>query len=128
MKAETAEKRLAKLLGLEDKLEELTPKEPTAEEKVASHEAEAVLRFMYDPDRFTTRSCKNCELSFTVDYPCVAYCSDRCRKVALHEIGIEWDPTKSPYERWQGTVPLTVPPQALEIVEALRPVEDAEAG
>ena len=128
MKADKIEERLAKLLGLEDKLEELKPREATAEEKTASHEAEAVISFLRDPDRFKIKTCGQCENTFAVDYPSVGFCSDRCRKVHLHELGIEWDPSKSPYERWQGRVPLTVPPQALEIVQTLPEVTDEVAG
>lgn len=128
MKAEKIEERLAKLLGLENQLEELKPKEATPEQKSASHEAEAVLYFMHDPTRFKQAACKQCDGTFMVDYPSVGYCSDRCRKAALHEIGIEWNPDKDPYERWQGRVPLTVPPQALAVIPQTEGQTDTAVG
>jgi hypothetical protein len=111
--------RLAALLGIE------LPKDPTFEDDEASREAEAVVAFYETPKLFTERMCKHCERVFAVNRACVAYCSDTCRKKALLDIGIEWDATRPPEERWENKMPLTVPPSALELVRPLIP-EDTE--
>lgn len=111
MKDEKRKERLAALLGLE------LPPEPTQEEidekNQISREAEAVIAYVENPKGFREQECNNCGRLFAVNLGHVAFCSDHCRKVTLESKGIYWNPNKRPEERW-GTVPLVVPPEAMD--------------
>lgn len=108
--------RLAALFGLEVPKE---PGPPTAADEAASREAEAVLAYAESPEFFRARNCKRCDREFMVNMGSVSYCSDICREHTLADIGIVWDKTKPPEERWGLKVPLVVTPEALEIVNPL---------
>lgn len=107
MKKET---RRQKLLDLWDDdvevvtaLKEALPKE-TLDQYVAdedSREAEALLAFFRCPEYFQFDTCQQCNKPFTHTYGKIAFCSNRCRRKALEDKGIEWDVTKSPQERWR---------------------------
>ena len=124
MKDEKKKERLAELFGLA--LPE-APKPPTPDDEAASRAADATLVYFQTPEFFREVDCKRCGHKFAVNMASVAYCSDDCRKHSLADIGIEWDPTKKPQERWGRHVPLVVPPQALELVqEAMQTAQQAE--
>lgn len=116
--------RLAALLGMEAPT--LDPGK-IYDRETDSREAEAVLAYVKDPQRFVKKLCKLCDGTFMVDRANVSYCSDRCRAKALDNIGIGWDRTKNPAERWDFQEPLTIPPQIVEpleiLVVSLPPVE-----
>lgn len=80
------------------------------------YEAEAVLLFLEKPARFAFKPCKRCNEMFGTNYRSVAYCSDNCRKKSLAKIGIRWDPTKSPEERWAGEAPVILPPPVVKFL------------
>jgi len=84
---------------------------------VTAHlEAEAVLRFLRNPAGYLLKTCKReqCQLPFGTDYHAVAYCSDACRAKELQsQIGIVWNPHKTPEERWGGEPPSIIPPAAM---------------
>lgn len=131
MKDETRKKRaaekLAALFGLE------APVEPTKDERVnaatISREAEAVLLYVEDRNKFQTKPCKVCGLMFAVNRGSIGYCSDSCRKRALAALGLDWNPlSRTPEDRWGpmtgGPEPLVVPPSVLPILpEETQPQE-----
>ena len=101
--------KLAETLGLDlERLHEASKEEPP------SREAEAVLA---NRDAWYSKSCKGCSRRFETDFRQCAFCSDRCRKIALREQGINWDPTKTQAERWAPyEVPMIVGPDALQAI------------
>lgn len=112
MALSAAEKKLLALLGKD--IEEVTGSIENNEQ--SSLEGEAMLQYLKDPWGWTKpKPCLHCELTFVANRPSVGYCSDRCRKVALSEWGLTWNPEKAPEERWghSNGVPLVVPPHAL---------------
>lgn len=121
MKSETRRAKLAALLarGEDDeilKLASVPKQEHTFAQQQTSRDAEAVLGFVLTPKRFIKRLCRNCESQFYTDYSCVAYCSDSCRRHAMETLGIKWDPTKPPEQRWGNPVPLVIPGNTLEFL------------
>jgi len=131
---ERKRQQLAALFGLEEHL----PTEPTPTQQInqenKSREAEAVLEYYSSRQTFKPRPCKWCESVFAANRGNVAYCSDSCRQKALAEIGIIWDPSKDPRERWDLKIvlddgqlmlpqisrePLIVPPPALLLADKI---------
>lgn len=113
-----AEKKLLALLGKD--VEEVS-RTIEAQDDVWL-EAEAVLDYLKDPRGWTKpKPCKQCELTFVANRPSVGYCSDRCRKVALAELGLTWNPEKAPEERWghPNGVPLVLPPNVLDFLRGV---------
>lgn len=84
-------------------------------------DAEATLWMLCKPEGFVTKKCRRdgCENIFATSYKSVAYCTDHCRIKQLEAYGLQWDPTKSPEERWSGEPPLIVPDNVLRIVAQL---------
>ncbi len=86
MKAETAQKKLAALLGLEDSLP-VNPSSLPVTERYAnatrSREAEAVIDYVAEPYRYRKVNCRVCSKDFAVDRSNVATCSDTCRAYLL---------------------------------------------
>lgn len=121
MKESIKQARLAALLGLE------APKEPTRTEREhaiqVSREAEAVIMYATTPQGFKERDCKTCGHRFAVNRASIAFCSDLCRREHLGSLGIDWDPNRTPEDRWNfrtgGLEPLVVPPAALTLVQEL---------
>lgn len=134
-KEERNRQKLAELFGMQEHL----PTEPTPSQNIVadnkSREAEAVAAYLEKPKEFTKRTCKwsECGEIFAANRGNVAYCSDTCRQKFLASMGIIWDPTKDPRERWDYKVvmtdtgemqlsektrePLTVPPPALVVAD-----------
>lgn len=83
-----------------------------------TYEAEAVLKFLEKPARFMQKQCgySECEKWFGTNYRAVGYCSDNHRIKALAQMGILWDPSKRPEDRWGGEPPLVIPPEALKVL------------
>jgi len=100
----------------EDKFFSNTPVE-TDDDK--AREAESVILYFEHKNEFLQKECKQCGgvFAYTYSYEGVAYCSNPCRKNALANIGIQWNPTKAPHERWGRYMPAVVPPKALEIID-----------
>lgn len=109
-----------------DKLKEQAKLIPSSDESAL--EAEAVLLYFRTKGKeFRKQKCPECNRTFAHKYyiPTKNFmCSNECRRAFLKRIGIEWNPSKSPEERWgmsgasKGTIPLIVPPTAYEIVES----------
>lgn len=80
--------------------------------------AEGILAYYADRKSFYEKDCKQCRRTFAADYKAVAYCSVRCRQVALREIGIDWDPHRSYESRFLPyRPPLVVPPAAFDMLQ-----------
>lgn len=110
-------KKLAAILGLEVEEEVIVESASEAQQRKredASREAEAVIFFVQDRRKLLQKECKLCGGVFAVNRQNVAFCSDECRKRWLDKIGIVWDPTKNPEERWEFKEPLVIPPQTLQ--------------
>lgn len=82
-----------------------------------TQEANAVLWSLDFPHSLVTFKCKECAQSFRTNYRYNRYCSEDCLKAALKKRGLEWDPTKSPEERWKGVPPATLSPEALRSLQ-----------
>jgi hypothetical protein len=65
------------------------------------------------------KQCKYCGKMFKYCWnsDAIAYCGIVCMKDALKQIGIDWDPSKAPAERWGKYIPAVVPPGAIEILQ-----------
>lgn len=119
-RAATAEEKIRKeleKLGIDPNLMANVQRGTT---HAASRNAEATAEFYEKPGKFRKKTCKTCHEVFFVDYPAVAFCTDRCRKTHLASIGIDWDPTKPTAERWApARIPLVVPPEAVKVLLTL---------
>lgn len=90
-----------------------------------SREAESLIQFVSAPQSFARITCRSCGQDFLVNRANVALCSDKCRANELAELGIEWDWSKSPEQRWyvnsqhgrSTNEPLVVMPTALRALE-----------
>ena len=138
MREHKKRERLAALLGLDTPTKACGPPRRVAQEN-RSREAEAVIQFVEAPRTFAVVRCKHCGLEFLVNRGNVAMCSDSCRAKSLAEIGIEWDWSKSPEERWYvasvlsktTNEPLIVPPKALialrEVLRVWEPIAESSS-
>ena len=92
-------------------------------------QAQAVLDYWYG-NRFdwVHKECKQCHRDFAYrwDSTSIAYCSVTCTAQSLAEIGIKWDPTKPPEERWGKTIPSVVPPSALDILLTMDDTQEVQ--
>jgi hypothetical protein len=111
--------KLAALLGIEP------PKIPLAVSRSeSSRQAEAAILYAEGIAGFIRKDCKNCGLKFAHTPGAVAFCSDSCRAQDLARIGIDWDWTKPPEERWTVKEPLVVPPKAVHLIDEVTDVRD----
>lgn len=115
--------KLAKLMGpaapvSPEKITREMAREARATKPSPIYEAEAVLLMLEQPARFMVKPCKReeCKEPFGTNYRSVAYCSDNCRIKELKTMGILWNPSKRPEERWGGEAPLLIPPAALKML------------
>lgn len=84
-------------------------------------QGEATLLSLLSPSKFESRVCSRaaCGQYYMTNYRSQAYCSLNCVKIELNSIGIAFDPTKPPHERWGGEPPLTVPPEAIQSMKTI---------
>lgn len=84
-------------------------------------QAQAVLEYWESPSEWAKKICRQCQQEFAYkwDSTAIAYCSVSCMAKSLEKIGLKWDPTKPPEERWGRTIPAVVPPQALSILQEM---------
>lgn len=83
-------------------------------------EAQSVINyFECKGEGFTEKICKTCKLQFKYSHPTggISYCSIDCARVALKEIGLDWDPSRPIHLRWGRFVPAVIPPKALILVD-----------
>lgn len=124
MREDTKRNKLAALLGLDVPTARTDHRPKVAKENI-SREAEAVINFVSAPQTYARITCRSCGQDFLVNRANVALCSDKCRANELAEMGIDWDWSKSPEERWyvssqNGRLtnePLVVPSTALRALE-----------
>jgi hypothetical protein len=119
--------RLAALLGMEEPAARSEHRPKVASQNL-SRDAESLIEFVDKPTTFARVTCRVCGRDFLVNRANVSCCSDKCRASELETLGIKWDWSKSPEERWyvssQGgkltNEPLVVPPAALKaLMDAL---------
>lgn len=114
-KAEKARQEIARLFQVEIKA-------PLETINDLMREAQAVINYFETGGAgFKDVSCKYCGLTFAYswDVQGVRYCSVPCMDGALREVGLKWNPTRPPAERWGKTVPAVVPPAALQNLQDL---------
>lgn len=121
-KQNSAAKKLEELWGVKIQL----PQETTAD---LMREAQSVLNYFESRgETFYYKTCKTCKEQFAYAWnvSSIAYCGIFCMAIALQEIGIEWDNTKPPAERWGRYVPAVVPPEALSILQEILDAQEAQ--
>jgi hypothetical protein len=122
-KEQKAREKLAAMLGID-----APPSQSLTEQHDSSMEAEAVLEYAENPRSFTHKKCKLCNREFATRGAPVAYCSNTCRAESFEKrLGIRWSPDRRPEDRWgfMGE-PLTVPPEALPVVQAVLAEREVE--
>lgn len=102
---------------------------PSAATKRAdiSREAEAVLAYKANPESFTERNCTYCGKKFAVNRARVSNCSVECVAKELEAIGIKWDWSKPPEQRWGlryrddkiQDEPLIITEQPLDLIQQI---------
>lgn len=114
--------KLASILGIS--LPTNVPLTSTKEEvENRSREAEAVLDYVKNNNKYKKVACKHCGTIFAVNRANVSYCSDRCRAISLEECGLSWDWTRPAHLKWQVLYPndpgepLVVSGKALEVAD-----------
>lgn len=98
----------------------------TPDERI--REAEAVTQYHEGYD-FKEKTCRYCNQVFAYRWlsDAISYCSSTCSAAYLDSIGIKWDPTKPPQERWGSKkIPLVVPPAALQILKDQADLEEVQ--
>lgn len=110
-------KALLQSLGLDTTELEAVAKDVPEDVEV---EADAVLLYIdTNGKHFVEKKCGYCERVFATTAPhVVGRCSNSCRAASLKEVGVVWNPYKTPKERWGRYVPQVVPPEALEVLTA----------
>jgi hypothetical protein len=113
---------LAAFLG-KDVTEIASLAEEAKSEWDTTYVADAVLGYAAEDKKgWFDKTCKNCGRMFAADYKFISLCSTKCRKVALREIGIAWDPAKKEEDRWKPhRPPRVVPPDAYDILKGQIP-------
>ena len=86
-------------------------------------EANAVLHYIWNPEQYSEKWCKQCGKLFATNRPAhVSICSVECMKKAIQEIGLDWDPLvelESRYKRMKRLPDMIVPPVILEHLQTL---------
>lgn len=76
----------------------------------ASMQAEAVIAYCGSMEEFFRLHCRACGREFVASYARITTCSIRCLQVEVEKLGFDWNPYKSPEDRWRPkTVHLTEP-------------------
>lgn len=103
---------------------------PTENTETLIREATAVANFYYSTDKeWYSKKCSTCgkEFFFSWTSKGVGYCSIACAQKALEAIGLTWNPNKTAKERWGRFIPAVVPPEAVKLVQELRPPDDIDS-
>lgn len=122
---ESAEAKRAKALALIAEftgkaVEEIELPDETQEDHLA--EAQSVINYFKSMGHgFKRQECRQCGgvFAYAWDRDAIKYCGVTCMSKALKAIGIQWNPSKKPSERWGKTIPAVVPPDALRLVSEL---------
>lgn len=90
-------------------------------------ECDRIFAYKYTIACISTRTVKKDKQEIDITYKKYTgsfRCSNECRRASLAKIGIEWTPGRTPADRWKmngqtnGTIPIIVPPDALNAVES----------
>jgi hypothetical protein len=103
-KEQRRREQLAALFGMEQP-EKLTGPTRKQRSEDASREAEAVINYFRHPNQwleYGRQRCDNpkCNNIFMANRANVGSCSDACRAVLCEELGLTWDWSKPPDQRW----------------------------
>jgi hypothetical protein len=112
------DEKLEMALGLVGKPKPRIRKEIHEDKEAIAREAEGVLLHLRRVDTLMQKECLECHRTFATNYHFAGRCSDDCIKASLHGIGIEWNPEKTPQERWNGPgvngeIPTIISPETL---------------
>lgn len=108
-------------------VEEIEEFEAAAERR--SLEAETVIFYIQNSENrevFLKKTCMVCGRTFLSSYKNVGCCSDECRKDYLASKGMSWNPKKRESERWGGTIPKIIGPEATEMLQGMTFPEEPE--
>lgn len=90
---------------------------PIIKKDYTTLQAEGVLLHLQNYNRtMLHKYCSRCGEVFSTRYTSVAYCSDLCRKKAMEEIGILWDPRNDSYLNMEAERPIVVGAQAHAVI------------
>lgn len=85
-------------------------------------QVEAVIQyFETNGQYFTHINCRECGELFAYkwDRHAIAFCSVLCAHENLKRIGLTWNPSRGPAQRWGVTAPIVVPAAALPHIQSL---------
>jgi len=114
--------KLEAALGLVAKPKPRVRKEAHEDKEAIAREAEGVLLHLRRVDTLMQKECLECHRAFATNYHYAGRCSDDCIKASLHRVGIEWNPEKTPQERWNGPdvngeIPTIITPETLQFLK-----------
>jgi len=113
---------LAEVLGIVGKPKPRVRKEIHEDKEAIAREAEGVLLHLRRVDTLMQKECLECHRAFATNYHFAGRCSDDCIKASLSRVGIEWNPEKTPQERWNGPdvngeIPTIITPDTLTFLK-----------
>jgi len=116
------DEKLEMALGLVGKPKPRVRKEIHEDKEAIAREAEGVLLHLRRVDTLMQKECLECHRTFATNYAYAGRCSDDCIKASLHRVGIEWNPEKTPQERWNGPdvngeIPTIITPDTLTFLK-----------
>jgi hypothetical protein len=117
------DEKLEAALGLVGKPKPRVRKEAHEDKEAVAREAEGVLLHLRRVDTLMQKECLECHRAFATNYAYAGRCSDDCIKASLHRAGIEWNPEKTPQERWNGPdvngeIPTIISPETLQFLKS----------
>ncbi len=103
-KEQRRREQLAALFGMEQPAQSTGPTKRVRSQD-ASREAEAVINYFRHPNQwleYGRQKCDNpkCDNIFMANRANVGSCSDACRAALCEELGLTWDWSKPPDQRW----------------------------
>jgi len=94
-------------------------------------EAESVIFYIEtkgDQAIWKRRVCKMCGSKFLSSYTGVSLCTNECRKDYFASKGMFWNPVgKTEAERWGGTIPRVIGPEATKALQGIEFKEDEKS-
>ena len=131
MKRETRANKLNELLGITEKVVEVTTKYSgkiigVSEEEIQEfREIQGVLYFLQAPALFTDKICKHCGEPYLVSRKYVAFCSYTCIQKELAKNGIKWrkgqdlEALANDPQVYDGNEPLWIRKKCLEKLQTI---------
>lgn len=91
--------------------------EPVVKHDFKMLQAEGVLLHLTNEQKtMQHKYCVRCKEVFSTRYVAVAYCSDLCRRMAMEEFGIVWNPRTDSYRNMEAERPIVVGAEAHAVV------------